>query len=233
MLTGLDLSEKQELLATIGSHRSKRKTTPPRVAELLDKARTFQPLDKIALDLELRDTSILHRFLSLLKLPPEIQGLVEFGQSKGFIPFSSAAEIVRVANDDDRKYLAKTALENSLKKSEVQAIIQRSVRAQVPIRHAVDEILKLRPVVERQYLFLGALGDSFTNHSEIDCQRMLRAALAEKIGGQNILSVSCKAHRYSFMITESAYRDISSELSHKNVDNFVNKIIKLGGKDPK
>ena len=49
------------------------------------------------------------------------------------------------------------AIEHHLSKSEVQAIIQRANRERCSVTDAAEEILKLRPEVEQQYLYMGLL----------------------------------------------------------------------------
>jgi hypothetical protein len=234
VITGLTDKEYSDLVLSVGTHRKKRHRQPGEVAELIEKAllTTDTPrsekLELIAKELQLRGPSMLERFLSLRSLPPEIVDLITYGTEKGRISFSTAAEFTRLPNTSYQVELAKAVLENDLTKSEVQAILQRVKRGGVSLQTALDEILKLRPKVERRYLFLGKLPPMYSQKDPQFLRRTLRARLGERFGGQSVLAVSCKAGRFSFLLTEAAAKQAAQkgQLTPATLDRFVAELLK-------
>ena len=208
---------------SVGVHRRSRRTSPCRVAQLLDKALSQQSLREIARDVDLRDETVLRRLLSLLELPPEVQALVSWGKAPGTISFSVASEIVRLKIAEDIEQLAATSVEYRLSKEEVRGIIQRKHRANVPLDQAINDVLKLRPVVERQHLFLGLLSGDM---NEEKARRNIRQGLSSLLGARNVLAVKCRNHRFSIVLTpEGASSDrVRSFLSPDNMQTYINSL---------
>lgn len=206
MLNGLTQAEYVDLLMSVGTHRQERRLLPIRVSDLISKASNNQPLKKIAKELQLTP-SVLKRFLNLQRLPPEIQNMVSWGSRKGTLNFSTAAEISSLSNNDEQSKLIKATLEHSLTKEEVIAVNQRADRGKIPLDSALDEILKLRPIVERQYLFIGKLPLNTTEITEEDCRIKLRTGFAKRFGATGVLSVSAKAGKYAILLSEPAAKN--------------------------
>src|SRR4051812_19259230 len=122
MLAGLTESEYTDLMMSVGTHRRDRRLVPIRVAELLRQALEHSDLQKITDELQLADTTIPNRFLSLLNLAPEVQGLVSWGTGKGTLSFSVASEIARFQDPVGRSRLVQASLEHQLTRQEVVAI---------------------------------------------------------------------------------------------------------------
>ena len=225
MLVALTPSEKQDLVMSVGVHRRSRRISPCKVAQLLKKASAQQSLREIARDVDLRDDTVLRRLLSLLKLPPEVQALISWGKTPGTISFSVASEVARLVADEEIEQLAAAGIEHRLSKEEVRGIIQRKRRANVSLDRAVEDVLKLRPVVERQYLFLGLLSDDV---NEEKARRNIRQRLSSLLGSRNVLAVKCRNHRFSIVLTpEGANSDrVRRFLSPANLQTYINSLAK-------
>lgn len=203
MLKGLTDQQYQDLVMSVGLRRKDRRLTPAAVAQLIAGAAKNHTLQEIASELALKDVSILRDFLSLRDLPEEVQSLICFGRSKRGISFSVATEIARLQTQEARTRLCQAALENALTRDEAQAVVQRSLRGEVDVDTAIEEILRTRPIVERQFLVLGELpsGES-AREDPLAIQRKIRQELAKRVGGKNLLAVSVTGTRIAILLTE-------------------------------
>lgn len=203
-LAGLTDSESTDLIMSVGTHQAKRRISPIQVAQLIEKASGLQSLESIARAVSLRDTTLLKKFISLLALPEETRSLVTWGSTRGFIPFSSASEIARIAKKiaaEELLALSCTVLEHGLTKTELQAVVQRVSRGQVPLDNAVQEILAMRPVIERQYVFMTSTPLVIRDSESLEHGRIkARQLLAGAIGASNLLSVSVTPKTLTFVV---------------------------------
>lgn len=104
------------------------------------------------------DVTGVGRFLRLLDLPPEVQHLVDWGRGD-FVGFSSAAELVRLADSEDRRVVAEAVLSEHLTSKEVRQVVQLRERSGRAVPDCVQEVVGMRPVVEKRYVFMGAVVD--------------------------------------------------------------------------
>ena len=225
MLKGLTEEEYALLVLSVGTHRGKRHLTPIGVAKLLDKASNNNEMKDIVTSLEL-SSGMIKKFLSLLLLPIEIQKLISFGSNRGCISFTSAFEISKIKNQEERFDLTKSALENNLNKSEVQAIVQRVNRSELSVNEALGEIMKLRPEIEHSYLFVAEIPKSIEENEKI-IQAVIRKKLATLIGGSNILSISVNDDRVALLLNDSAINNpaIKEKLEPENLNRFIEELI--------
>ena len=231
MLNSLSPDERRDLILSIGTHKKNRRLSPIQVAQLLEPLHQTQgiSLKQIAQELELKDPSILRRFLALLSLPPEIQPLVNWGTSPGYLSFSVASEISRAKDLDKIKFLAKDALENQRNKEEVRAILQCHLRGGGSLTNCIEKIEATRPQVIHHYVFLGQLSprSDGSEWNEQDSSE-LRAGLSGLVQQENVLSASVKNGRFSFTLTESAVKnpEVAPHISSENIEAFVAKLLK-------
>jgi hypothetical protein len=226
MLTLLSSDERRDLILSIGTHKKNRPLSPIQVAQLLNRLYPTQgiPLNQIAHELLLKDPSILRRFLSLLSLPPELQPLVDWGTSPGYLSFSVASEISRAKEPEKINLLAKDALENQRSKEEVRAILQCNLRGGGSLTHCIETIDSTRSKVIHHYVFLGQLPTLIHgNQWEEQYSSELRAMLSKLVHEENVLSAAVKNGRFSFTLTESAIKNpkIAPHLTSEKVEAFV------------
>lgn len=157
-LFGLQPNEFRDLLLSVGTHRGRRPLSPVEVASALEKmqAAGASPKD-CAAAVHLDGTAMIGRFLRLLQLHPEIRHMVDWGQSGARIGFSSAAELARLGAEDQVR-AARSVVENQLSSAEVKQIVQRARRSDRGIAGAIEDIVQLRPKIERRHIFIGAIG---------------------------------------------------------------------------
>jgi hypothetical protein len=132
--------------------------TPVEVAEAvqasLDAGST---LHEIAEFLHLEGTSVLTKFVRLLRLSPEVRHLVDWGKSESTIGFTAASEVARLDKHDEQVQLCQAGLQHQLGSSEMKQILQLHQRSGRSIEDCVVEILQLRPRVQRIHVLIGAV----------------------------------------------------------------------------
>lgn len=99
------------------------------------------------------------RFLRLTELPPEVQGWVGWGAGRGFVGFSSANELVRLRNPAEQRVVAEAVLSKRLTSKEVRQVVQLNERSGRAADDCVAEVVGMRPVVEKRYVFIGTVDD--------------------------------------------------------------------------
>ena len=223
MLAALTPVERQDLIMSIGVHVKTRRAKPMRLAQLIDKALTTDTLEQIADDVNLRGTTMLRKLRSLKNLPPEVQNLINWGTNDVGISFSVAAEIARLESGSARHQLARVAIEHHLSKSEVQAVVQRASREGCRLEQAADEILKLRPKVEQNFLYLGLLEG---NVPEDTARRNIRRNLAKLVGAENVLAIRCGDGRFSMVLSSAGANseNVRLRLDSRTFQSFVNSL---------
>ena len=157
-LEALTPEEKKLLLLSIGTHRGERPLSPVEVAMLLRKAiKGGTSLDECATAVQLDGTSQLSRFLSLLKLPDDVQHVIDWGRSDGTLAFTAAFEISRLHDTYDQRDAVKAVLEYYLSTSEVRQLVQARKRSQKSMDECIKAVLKMRPQIEVRHVFIGSV----------------------------------------------------------------------------
>src|SRR5262245_60099145 len=102
-LAALSGEERKRLLLSVGTHRRERYLSPVEVAHLFQKAtRGGDTLADLAAAVQLDGTSWVARFITLLKLTPDVQHMVDWGKSGSTLAFTSAVELARLPDVDDQ-----------------------------------------------------------------------------------------------------------------------------------
>jgi hypothetical protein len=157
-MRGLTPEEECLLLLSIGTHRKERKLRPLEVARLVQKAVDGGTTRKECSDGLQTAATQISRFLNLLKLPPNVQGLAIWGTSSASgIPFSSLAQLAGLKEASEQVRAARAILANRLSWKEVVQLVQLKNRSNKSIEEAIEAILKLRPQVERRHIFVGSI----------------------------------------------------------------------------
>ena len=157
----LSQQERQRLLLSVGTHRGQRPLSPVEVASLFTKVMTTGgSLSDCARAASLEGTTIVSRFLRLLKLPAAVWHLVGWGSVPGTLGFSSGAEIARLDDDAEEQALVDGVLTNRLSGSEVRQVVQLRKRSKRPLQDCLNEVVGLRPRIEKRYVYVGAVTDA-------------------------------------------------------------------------
>lgn len=159
MAHGLSPEEEKELILSVGTHRAGRRLTPLEVARLFQRMTAHGATLKDCAELvQFEGTTMVSRFLRLLELEPDIQHLVDWGQSGSTIAFTAATELSRLDRQEQRQAV-REILENGLKSQEVKQLVQLRRRSGKSLDVCVEEIVRLRPQIERRHVILGAVTD--------------------------------------------------------------------------
>lgn len=226
MLNGLTKEEFAKLVTSVGVHRKNRHLRPIEVSQLLGKALEFNSLLEIANACLLKTTGDLSRFISLQKIPTELQKLISFGKQRGCISFSVAAEIAKLEQQDQISELAKFSLEKDLSKNDVIAIVQRIKRGGVSVKAAVDEILKLKPIIEEQHLLVASINCS----DDEAARRIIRKNIAKLVGSDNLLSVMVSGGRVAILVRPEAFKSklFTKGTDPASLDQFIADLVESG-----
>ena len=155
---GLSPEVLQKLILSVGTHRSKRPLMPVEVAEAINAAlASGTTRQELADALHLEYPTMVGRFVRLLKLPPEIRHLVDWGQGQSAISFAVASEIELLASNNEQWEVAEATLKHRLAKVEVRQIVQIRQRSGKPVSECVAEVIRMRPRIERRHLIVGSV----------------------------------------------------------------------------
>ncbi len=150
--------ERRMLLLSVGTHKGRRPLSPVEVARLFQKGIAAGcTLAECAAAANLEGTTWVARFLRILKLPDTVSHLVDWGGGAGTIGLYNASEIARLGNDADEESVVQSVLANRLNVSEVRQAVQLRKRSNRPIDACLDEVLKMRPRIEKRHVYIGAI----------------------------------------------------------------------------
>lgn len=156
-LTPLDFG-RLKLSIGYGTHKSNRPLAPGQVAALLRRAcSSGASLADCAEALGVHQTSV-RRLMRVLDLAEDLRTLVTWGRAEGSIGFSSAVELTKLADPCDQQITAESILKSNLDSKEVRQIAQIRNRSGRDIETCIEEIISMRPVIERRFVLIGTTG---------------------------------------------------------------------------
>jgi hypothetical protein len=180
MLPGLSPLELGRLRISVGygTHKKGRPLSPTEVGKLLRRARERgASLEDCAKALGFKGITQVSRFLGILDLPPDLLHLVSWGRSSDSIGFTTAVELARVPAHDDQRVIAGAILEQGLQTDEVRQVAQLLKRSGRPVAECLREVIGMRPIVERVYVFMGAIIDEAVTSALADQTQEQRNAI--------------------------------------------------------
>lgn len=140
-----------------GTHKKGRPLSPIEVGSLLRKAYSEGiSLKECAKTVQI-DSGCIGRFLRVLALPDDIRRRVDWGSGRSFVGFTSAVELARLKDACDQRAVAEAVLADGLSSKEVRQVVQLRRRSGRDIKTCVDEVLDMRPKVEKRYVFVGSV----------------------------------------------------------------------------
>lgn len=177
----------KRLILSVGTHRQDRPFSPVEVAEVYEKALAAgASLEDLARVSQFDGTTMVSRFLRLLRLSPEVRHLVDWGQgSDSTIGFTAASQLSRLENGTDQVRACHAALEHQLTSKEIEQAVQLRLRSRRSIDECVREIVQMRPTIERRHLLIGAITSDAVRRmlagiTQAERDRLFRAVLAEE-----------------------------------------------------
>ena len=162
MLDGLSALELGRLRMSVGygTHKKGRPLSPIEVGSLLRKARDAGvSLDDCAKAIQLDGTGHIGRFLRILDLPDDLRHLVDWGVGKHFIGFTSAVELARLGDARSQHVVADAILSEGLNSKEIRQVAQLRERSGRTVEACIEEVLGMRPTVEKRYVFIGSVAE--------------------------------------------------------------------------
>ena len=158
-LTSLDVG-RLRMSVGYGTHKRGRPLSPVEVGKLLQRAQNAgASLQECAEFLKLSKDQA-SRFLRVLELPADLRHLVEFGRSANSkIGFTTAVQLARMSDRDSQHTLATAILGQGLQTDELRQVIQLQKRSRRTMKECLEEVIAMRPTVQRHYVFIGAVGD--------------------------------------------------------------------------
>lgn len=178
---------KKKLILSVGTHKGNRSLSPVEVAygfnDLKMSGMSNNDIAKLVL---FKDTSMVHKFLSLTKLNPKIHHLIDWGRQNGCsISFSTAVEMTKL-EQNEQEVLCETVLSNCLTKNEVIQIVQIRNRAKKTVAECIEDVLKLRSKIVKKFCYVGMVLDSelrktLSKSTQIDRDKIFRMALRENL----------------------------------------------------
>ncbi|MXW15584.1 MAG: ParB/RepB/Spo0J family partition protein [Rhodothermaceae bacterium] len=140
-----------------GTHKKGRPLSPVEVGKLIRQATEAGVSTKQCSKAIKLDQSGISRFLRILDLPEETQHLISWGAQKGSIGFSAATQLVRLEDADDQQVVVQSILSEGLNSKEIQQVVQLKTRSDREIKECLEEVLDMRPVIEKRHVFIGTV----------------------------------------------------------------------------
>ena len=157
----LSPQERQGLLLSVGTHRGRRRLSPVEVARLFEKILAAGgSLSDCASAGRFEGTTMVTRFLRLLKLPESIRHLVDWGNAPGTLGFSVAYELARLDDEVDEEKVVQSVLKCRLTGTEARQVVQLRNRSKRTVEECLNEVVGMRPHVEHRYVYIGAVTDA-------------------------------------------------------------------------
>ena len=226
-LTPLELG-RLRMSVGYGTHKKGRPLSPIEVGLHLRRAcDAGMSLIDCANEIQLNGTGHIGRFLRILKLPNDLQHLINWGSGKDFIGFSSAVELVRLQNPDDQRMLARSILTNRLNKSEVRQIVQLRMRTVRSISDCVTEIIGMRTLIEKRYIFIGSLNDQIIKDALIKLTQIERDSILDSCNKRlGLQDVSGRLGKQLFtLVGGSRFNESMRDIGKENIESQLQTLI--------
>jgi hypothetical protein len=160
VIRGLAPEMQRAIILSVGTHRGARRLSPTEVGAAFAQAlEAGTPARELAAFVHFRDATMVGRFTRLNRLSPDVKYLVDWNKPNDGLGFSVASELVQLP-EGDHEPAARRVIELKLSKDEVKQVVQLRRRSHKAIDDCFDDILRLRPQVVRQHIFIGAVRES-------------------------------------------------------------------------
>lgn len=227
---GLSPEEWRDLILSVNVRKASRRLTPYQAGNLLRRAVKAASLDTIAKELNSKDQTTLQKILRLSELPEEYASLVDWGNRRGFISMSTAAQIVRLRDKDEVTIALKSAVEEALTKEEARQIVQIKERSGKPVATCIEEALLTRPKIVRHELILGSiLSDkavAVMNTLGRDvATKHVKLALARAHPEIVLLTLKLSDRRFSMMLTAEHSAKLRTLIAPNSVESAITRFV--------
>ena len=217
-----------------GTHKKGRPLSPMEVGSLLQKARSEGvSLEECARAIQLGGTGHIGRFLRILKLPDDIRHLVDWG-SGDFVGFTSAVELAKLRDAADQRVVVKAVLSDGLSSKEVRQITQLRGRSGRAIDACLSEVLGMRPIVEKRYVFVGSVASENVEGLGRLTQTVRDTILASGMEEMGLQSVTGRLGPRFFTLVgregfDAAMREIGKEKMEARLRSHISEAVESAG----
>ena len=222
MLAGLSALELGRLRMSVGygTHKKGRPLSPIEVGLLLQRARSEGvSLEECAKAIQLDGTGHIGRFLRILDLPNDIRHLVDWGSGKNFVGFTSAVELAKLKDAATQRAVAEALLSNGLSSREVRQVAQLRGRSGRDIEVCIQEVLDMRPKIERRFVFVGSVASENMEALENLTQSVRDAILTSGIEALGLRSATGRMGPRFFTLVGNERFDASMrEIGKENIE---------------
>jgi hypothetical protein len=228
-LEGLSQEERSKLIRSVGTHRDNRPLSPIEVAQLFARALKYNSIGQVAEAVDFRDPTMITRFVRLLELPEQFQALVDWGSAPGAIPFSAAALVVGLSTGAQSEVLNKLVNEE-LETRDVRLVVP-IIRKGRSVEEAIAEAGKLRPVIVRRHILIGAVANStrpaIEQMEQPQRDALLRKAIEGAIPRSDLATVRLLPARFTLVTNDAGKSaiDNASALAGKSFEHLIQDLI--------
>jgi len=215
VVKGLSPAEHKAMLLSVGPRRGIRPLSPVEVGSLFKKAEDAgASLQELAEGVHLDGTSMVSRFLRLLELNPEIQHIIDWGESGSTIAFSAASELSRLDVEEQAR-ACNAVLEDQLTSGEVKQLVQLRLRSKRPLEECIASVIRMRPLVERRHLLIGAVVAKdvqarLATMAQVDRDHLLRGVLSDVLAPLSDYSARLGGERFTISGSEAVAKRLAS-----------------------
>jgi len=226
---GLPAEDWQNLLLSVNVHRKSRRLTPVQSGELLGRALEKTDIDHLCQALGFSDSSTLRKIERLRTLPPDLAATVEWGDRKGVLSMSTAAELMRLTDADAVRESIAAAIEYEITRDEARQVVQIRERSGKSIRDCFQQALTTRPRIEKSELILGSFVDEEAKKTSRELgneaiERRLKNLLAQTFRDVVVRALRIKGERFSLLLSIEDSQKLRAALNGESVERVVNRL---------
>jgi len=183
--------------------------------------------EEIRVMLNLRDKTMIGKYLSILDLEDDLRSIIDWGRRPGVVAVTNCFEggLVRIKPNKDRRIAFEYAMKYNLNKLECQMIRQLHRRKFGTINECAEEALKSRPKIVKNHLYLGHINDPKISKklNELDSSKrkeLFKNVLNLILPNIRILGSTLNVKAFSIVLTEKGKQKME-ELVGDDLERIV------------
>ena len=230
ILQGLTPEEAKGLILSVNTHHGHRPLGPIEVARMFSKAISHgADREQCASFVHLKGQDMISRFLRLLELPPFVQHSTDWRQTGPRISFTSAWKLSALPNEEQEEACLEI-MANQLGTKEVEEAVQLRQRSGRKFSDCVQEVVRMRPSIEKVHVILGAITDMkvkewLSNQTQIQRDSLFEQVLAQAYEGAKKCSGRLGIDRFTIVTNDQGY-SIVNPSSNGSFENVITQALK-------
>ena len=155
---------------------------------------------------------------------------MSWGGQKGFISFSAANQLVRFEDTEEQHAVVRSILSEGLNSKEIRQVVQLKNRSGREIGECLEEVLNMRPVIEKKHVFIGTIEDQKVTSILAGLTQAERdSILKHSIVALNLGEVSGRLGKRFFTLVGSDSLDIAIQsIGPDNLEDQLSAHIRKG-----